>query len=231
MEENLIAAIELGSSEITGVVGQKLANGTTEVLAYVSLPSESAIRHGVVYNTEKAASIIVDLIERMRHISACDINMVYVAHNGKSLRSLVSEVERVFEDNKVVDESDVFSMLQECENKQLDNKSRLFLYPQEFTLDNKSITETDPIGVSCKTIKGNYLSVTTNANVTDDVERVFQRASVVVADSFVSIISAADYLLTEDDKQQGCALVDFGADTTTLAIYKNGILKYLRVLP
>ena len=63
MEENLIAAIELGSSEITGVVGQKLANGTTEVLAYVSLPSESAIRHGVVYNTEKAASIIVDLIE------------------------------------------------------------------------------------------------------------------------------------------------------------------------
>lgn len=231
MEENLIAAIELGSSEITGVVGQKLANGTTEVLAYVSLPSESAIRHGVVYNTEKAASIIVDLIERMRHISACDINMVYVAHNGKSLRSLVSEVERVFEDNKVVDESDVFSMLQECENRQLDNKSRLFLYPQEFTLDNKSITETDPIGVSCKTIKGNYLSVTTNANVTDDVERVFQRASVVVADSFVSIISAADYLLTEDDKQQGCALVDFGADTTTLAIYKNGILKYLRVLP
>lgn len=231
MEENLIAAIELGSSAISGVVGQKLANGTTEVLAYVSMPSESSVRHGVVYNTEKAASIIVELVEKMKKVSACDINMVYVAHNGKSLRSLVSEVERVFEDIKVVDETDVFSMLQECEDKQLENKSRLFLYPQEFTLDNKSITETDPIGVSCKTIKGNYLSVTTNANVTDDVERVFQRASVVVADSFVSIISAADYLLTEDDKQQGCALVDFGADTTTLAIYKNGILKYLRVLP
>ena len=52
MEENLIAAIELGSSAISGVVGQKLANGTTEVLAYVSMPSESSVRHGVVYSPE-----------------------------------------------------------------------------------------------------------------------------------------------------------------------------------
>ena len=86
MEENLIAAIELGSSAISGVVGQKLANGTTEVLAYVSMPSESSVRHGVVYNTEKAASIIVELVEKMKKVSACDINKVYVAHNRKTLR-------------------------------------------------------------------------------------------------------------------------------------------------
>lgn len=231
MEENLIAAIELGSSAISGVVGQKLENGTVKVLAYVSLPSESSIRHGVVYNAEKAANIIAELVEKLQNRSSCTIDMLYVSHNGKSLRSLVSSVEREFQDIKVVDERDVDTMLEECEDNQLDNKSRLFLYPQEFTLDNKTITEIDPIGVSCKKIRGNYLSVITNSSVTDDVERTMYRASVQVADSFVSIITVADSLLSEDDKQQGCALVDFGADTTTVAIYRNGILKYLRVLP
>lgn len=231
MEENLIAAIELGSSAISGIVGQRFANGAMKVLAYVSLPSESSIRHGVVYNTEKAASIIAEVIEKLKKASVCDINMLYVTHNGKSLSSSKTSVERVFDESKIVDDLDILNMQQECEAIPLENKSRLFMYPQEFTLDNKSITEKDPIGVSCKTIRGDYLSVVMNSNLTDDVERTFVRASVSVADSFLSIINVADYLLSADDRQQGCALVDFGADTTTLSIYKNGVLKYLRVLP
>ena len=31
--------------------------------------------------------------------------------------------------------------------------------------------------------------------------------------------------------RSGCALVDFGADTTTISVYKNNILRYLSVLP
>ena len=31
--------------------------------------------------------------------------------------------------------------------------------------------------------------------------------------------------------RSGCALVDFGADTTTVLVYKNNILRYLSVLP
>ena len=231
MEENLIAAIELGSSAISGIVGQKFTNGEMKVLAYASIPSESAIRHGVVYNSEKAASIIVELIEKLKSLSGCEINMVYVTHNGKSLRSSVSEVETVFDAIKVVEDIDTDKMLQECEEQQIEGKSRLFIYPQEFTLDNKQTKEKDPVGVSCTTLKGRYLSVVVNSKVIEDVQRTFDRASTPVEDCFLSIVGVADYLLDETDRQQGCALVDFGADTTTLAIYKNGILKYLRVLP
>jgi cell division protein FtsA len=38
-------------------------------------------------------------------------------------------------------------------------------------------------------------------------------------------------ILTDTEKRTGCALVDFGADTTTIAVYKNNILRYLSVLP
>ncbi len=41
----------------------------------------------------------------------------------------------------------------------------------------------------------------------------------------------AEVVLAEGEKRAGCAFVDFGADTTTISIYKNNILRFLTVLP
>ena len=38
-------------------------------------------------------------------------------------------------------------------------------------------------------------------------------------------------VLTDSEKRSGCALVDLGADTTTVAVYKNNILRHLAVIP
>ena len=38
-------------------------------------------------------------------------------------------------------------------------------------------------------------------------------------------------MLTENELRSGCALVDLGADTTTVMVYKNNLLRYLCVLP
>ena len=41
----------------------------------------------------------------------------------------------------------------------------------------------------------------------------------------------ANAVLTESERRSGCALIDFGADTTTISVYKNNILRFLTVLP
>ena len=53
----------------------------------------------------------------------------------------------------------------------------------------------------------------------------------MILDGFVTPIAQADAVLSDDDRQQGCALVDYGADTTTVSVYKNGLLRFLRVIP
>jgi cell division protein FtsA len=56
-------------------------------------------------------------------------------------------------------------------------------------------------------------------------------AQVEIVDGYVAPMVQADAVLSDDDRQQGCALVDYGADTTTVSVYKNGLLRYLRVIP
>ena len=47
----------------------------------------------------------------------------------------------------------------------------------------------------------------------------------------ISPLVTADAVLTESERRSGCALIDFGADTSTISIYKNNILRFLTVLP
>jgi cell division protein FtsA len=49
---DLIVAIELGSSKIAGAVGRKRADGSLQVLAYASEPAAGFVRRGVVYNID-----------------------------------------------------------------------------------------------------------------------------------------------------------------------------------
>ena len=53
MPKEFIVAIELGSSKMTGIAGQKNLDGSITVLATVEENSSSCIRKGVIYNISK----------------------------------------------------------------------------------------------------------------------------------------------------------------------------------
>ena len=53
--KEFIVAIELGSSKMTGIAGQKNLDGSITVLAVVKEEASSFIRKGVVYNIDKTA--------------------------------------------------------------------------------------------------------------------------------------------------------------------------------
>ena len=57
-----IAAIELGSSKITGVAGKKNSDGSMQVLAYAQEDSSTFIRKGVIFNLDKTAQSLTSII-------------------------------------------------------------------------------------------------------------------------------------------------------------------------
>ena len=50
--KNFVVAIELGSTRIKGIAGQKKPDGSIAVLAMVSEDAKQCIRNGVVYNID-----------------------------------------------------------------------------------------------------------------------------------------------------------------------------------
>ena len=231
MEDKVIVAIELGSSKISGVAGQIMTDGSLKVLAYAGGPSSSCIRHGAVYNLDKTANAIAEVVERLNAILSTSIEKVYVGYNAKGLKSIISKVEHQFEDETVVSQEVIDDMFQQCSEIDYEGYVNLFQESQEYVVDNKRGTETDPIGVACRSLGGSYLNILLKKQVADYIAQCFMMAQVEIVDGYVAPMAEADAILTDDDRQQGCVLVDYGADTTTVSVYKNGMLRYLRVIP
>ncbi len=229
--DKTIVAIELGSSKISGVAGQIQYDGSLRVMAYASVPSSSCIRHGAVYNLDKTANAIAEVVERLNTILSTKIEKVYVGYNAKGLKSVIGRVEHRFDEETVVNQEVLDDMFQQCSEIEYDGYVNLFQESQEYVVDNKRGTETDPMGVACRKLEGNYLNILLKKQVADYIAQCFMAAQVEIIDGYVAPMVQADAVLTDDDRQQGCVLVDYGADTTTVSVYKNGLLRFLRVIP
>ena len=229
--DKVIVAIDLGSSKISGAAARKGTDGSLEVLACAAVPSSSFIRHGAVYNLDRTADAIARLIEMLERQLDTKILQTFMGYCGKSMRSVSVVLKRNLEDGEVITSDLVDDMLAECGGLPSDNMLALSVASQEFRTDFKNVPESDPIGVACTHVEGRFQRVMIRPKLFKFLDDSFKRASLDIADSFVGPMVLADYILTEDERQRGCALVDYGADTTTVAVYKGGQLARLRVLP
>ena len=64
---NFIAAIDLGTSHMVGMVGTKDATGALSIIAYEVENTSTGIRRGSVYNVKDAASNIKRLILKLEN--------------------------------------------------------------------------------------------------------------------------------------------------------------------
>ena len=224
-----IAAIELSSSKISGIAGKKNSDGSIQVLAYAREDASSFIHKGVIYNIDKTAQALTSIINKLESQLNNSIAKVYVGIGGQSLRTVKNAVSRVLEEEGIISQELVDAIIYENLEVPLMDMSVLDVAPQEYKIDNN--LQADPVGVAGKRITGNFLNIVARASLKKNLEHSFEQAKVEIADLLIAPIALANAVLTESEMRSGCALVDFGADTTTVSVYKNNILRFLSVLP
>ena len=224
-----IAAIELGSSKITGVAGRKNSDGSMQVLAYAQEDSSTFIRKGVIFNLDKTAQSLTSIINRLEGELKNSIAKVYVGIGGQSLRTVRNVVSRDLEEEAIISEELVSAIGDENITIPVVDMDILDVAPQEYKVGNN--LQANPVGLVGSHIEGRFLNIVARASVRKNLEHCFQQAKIDIADQLIAPLVTANAVLTESERRSGCALIDFGADTTTISVYKNNILRFLTVLP
>ena len=224
-----IAAIELGSSKVTGIAGRKNSDGSMQVLAYAKEDSSSFIRKGVIYNLDKTAQSLTSIINKLEGDLRNSIAKVYVGIGGQSLRTVRNVVSRDLKEETVISQELVDAICDENLEIPLIDMDILDVAPQEFKVDN--LLPKTPVGVPGSHIEGRFLNIVARASIKKNLERCFEQAKIEIADLLIAPLVTANAVLSEGERRSGCALVDLGADTTTISIYKDNRLRFLTVLP
>lgn len=228
-DKDFIVAIELASSKIKGVAGQK-KDGTMHILAYAEDDTAGCIKRGAVYNIEKTYQSVNNIIHKLESVLNTKISRAYVGIGGQSMRSYKSIIKRNLLTQSFISNELIDAISQESQEIPYSDYEVMDNYPQEFIIDSNSISDT-PVGVMGTNVEGEFLNIIAKTKLRTNVETVFANANMEIAEQLIAPLQLANNVLTDAEKRSGCALVDLGADTTTLVVYKNNIVRYLVTIP
>ena len=229
MPKEFIVAIELGSSKMTGIAGKKNLDGSIQVLACVKEDSSSCIRKGVVYNIDKTAQCLTNIISRLEKQLKTGITQVYVGVGGQSIRSIRNLISKDLPAGTQVTQDMVIELMDSNRNMKYPDQEILDAAVQEYKVDSQY--QLDPVGIQCSRIEGNFLNILQRKAFYKNLNKCFETAEINVAEMYLAPLALADSVLTEAERRSGCALVDLGADTTTVSVYSKNVLRHLAVIP
>ena len=229
-QTGFIAAIDFGSSQITGIVAKKNESDVISIIASESVESEGSIRRGVIYNVDKATSLVRKLLSMLHNkLGSQRIGKIYVSLGGQSVYTeTVTEVLNLSEAGIVTEEM-IARLNDRAFKYKSEFKQNYGIADVEYFVDEKS--EQNPVGVSCSTLEADYKVVVGRPNLSSKIQKVIESNGLAVAGFITSPLASADIALEEQDKKLGCVYIDFGDGTTDVAIYKGGILRHMVVIP
>ena len=229
MPKEFIVAIELGSSKMTGIAGQKNLDGSITVLATVEEDSSSCIRKGVIYKIDKTCQCLTNIINKLKVILKQDISQVYVGVGGRSIRSTKNVIVKDYAAETIVTQDIVNELMDINRNMTYPEQEILDAATQEYKVDSQY--QIDPVGIQCTHLEGIFLNILWRKTFYNNINTCFEKANIPIAEMYLAPLAMADSVLTDSEKRAGCALIDLGADTTTISVYYKNILRHLSVIP
>lgn len=229
-----IVAIDLGTSHLVGMVGQKNSSGTMSILAWEIEDSASCIRRGCVYNVEETAQRVHRLVLKLQNklsskLPGFRIEKVYIGVGGQSLRSIDHAEVRTLSADEVVTEDDINALDEQCHSYRPDMLDVLGISSPVYYLDDKYAQ--NPVGIPCKRIEARFKLIVGRPSIRKFIVSSIERAKMSLAGIIVSPLALADVVLSQNEKDLGCALINFGAGVTSVVVYRGGNLIHLSVIP
>ena len=227
-QESVIVAIELGSSKIAAIAGKK-KDGTMQILAYAEEKSYDCVRRGVVYNIEKTTQSIKSVIGKLETSLKMKVTRTYIGLAGQSVHSVKNIVHQNMITPTYINQGHIDAMTDESHEVTVDDYELIGFFTQGFTVDSAALT--NPVGIMGTNIEGEFLNIIANVRLRNNIKTCFENLGLDIADYRISAFELANNLLTDAEKRSGCALIDFGAGTTTIVMLKNNIVRKITTLP
>lgn len=230
MNGNIVAGLDIGTTKVCVVVGQRDENGQTEIIGMGTAPS-AGLRKGVVVNIDATVEAIRKAVEEAELMAGVEIRDVYVGIAGGHIEGINSRgVIAVSGRSREIGQSDVDRVIDAARAVLIPgDREIIHVLPQEFIVDDQEGIK-DPIGMCGVRLEAEIHIVTGAITSSQNIIRSVHRAGLEVNDIVLQPLASANAVLNEDEKEMGCVLIDIGGGTTDVIMYVDGAIWHTGVL-
>ncbi|MDH3402292.1 MAG: cell division protein FtsA [Acidobacteriota bacterium] len=226
-----IAAIDIGSSKIGVLIGQRSDDGGLEIVGKGLAPNRGS-RKGNVVNVEATVAAIKQAAEEAEVMAGVELARAYVGIAGSDIRSVNSRgMVSVARRDREITQQDVDRVLEAAQAAAIpSDREILHAIVREFIVDEQEgIAE--PLGMQGSRLEAAVHLVTGNQTRTRTVLTCINRAGVEAVEMVFEPLATAEAVMTHDEKELGALLMDVGFGTTEYALFTEGEVLVSAVLP
>ena len=230
--ENIVCAIDIGTSKIAALVGRRNQFGKIEIMGIGNCPS-FGVQRGVVVNIAGTVESIKKAVMDAERQSGIKFQKVHVGIAGQHIKSLQHRGILTRNNNNTwISYEDIQKLKNEMYKLALPPGDRiLHVLPQEYIVDNEPGIYSEPIGMMGIRLEGNFHIITGAETAIQNIERCITIAGLEVASIELEPLASADAVLSKEELEGGVCLVDIGGGTTDIAIFENFVIRHTAVIP
>jgi cell division protein FtsA len=224
--------IDIGTTTVRCVVGHIDASTGAPTIVGVGQAPNSGMRKGIVANLTGPAQAIDDALGEAERMSGYQVNAASISINGSHILSTKADgmIAVGAVDHEITSED--LARIEEVSTlgKVPANREILEVVPHSYRLDGQDNIK-DPLGMTGTRLEINANVVSALAPHLANLQKSAEMAKVTPHAITPAILAAARAVLTEQQIENGVAVVDLGGATTSVAVFEEGDLQYVAVIP
>lgn len=226
-DENIIAALDIGTSKVVAIIGKKAGSGI-EIIGFGTHPSRG-LKKGIVVNIDSTVASLQRAIEDAECMAGIAMQTVVTGIAGSHIRSFNSHGIVAIKDQEVTAQ-DVERVMDAAKAVAIPaDQKTLHVLAQEFKIDGQEGIQ-EPVGMSGVRLEAEVHMVTGSVAAAQNIVTCVRRCELDVDDVILEQLASSYAVLTEDEKQLGVCMVDIGGGTTDIAIFTEGAIRYTAVI-
>ena len=227
---NLIAAIDLGTTKVVCLVGEKTIYGI-KIIAYSQAPSKGVLR-GEVVNIQHVLDSMIPVVRNVENAIGEKINEVFVGIAGQNIRCCSSASETTRKNpEELITKEEIDNITKDKYGTFVQSGEKvLHVIPQSYNIDD-FMGVTEPVGMIGKQISANFKLFVGRSNSAQFSQHVISRAGLKLNELILEPLASAQAVLSEEEMEVGVVMVDIGGGTTDLLIVQDNVIRHTAVIP
>src|SRR5579864_2364989 len=230
---DIVAGLDIGSAQVACVIGRRDAQtGQIEILSGARSACPGGLKGGVVININETARAITRICEEAEDTAKEMVKDVTIAVRGSHLQTFNNHgALNIARTDKEITADDVEKAIESAQAVHMTaDREIIHTIPQGFTLDRQQGVP-NPVGMEGSLLEVDTHIVTASRSHLNNIFKAINTAGFTVTEPIYGLLAAGEVVVTQEERDLGCILVDIGGQTTDLAVCFDGNVHFTDKLP
>lgn len=225
--QRLVAALDLGSSRVVGVIGEVTGDARSWGMRVLGVGVEPTVgvRRGVIRDFEETVRAIRKAMGDAEQIAGIEVGTVDVGVAGELVAQRVSHGVASVHGSEIRT-ADLARVNDVASNVSFGNDQELLhAIAHDYRVDGQP-GYADPIGMAGERLEAEVYLLTARSSSLAHLRRAVEKAGWHVGEFVLEPMAASLAVVTPEERETGVVLVEFGGGSTSVAIFQGGKLRH-----